>query len=115
MVEGRSSKKKKWNALATNDDVAELRNSKDLAIEGVIYPNPTNGSITLNVEMAQSSEITIRIVDALGQVSLKQETKFVKGTNVLRYELHDLPNGIYSMQVIADDQLRLGEKFIIQK
>jgi len=65
-----------------------------------IFPNPTNGSITISLEETIST-INLRLTNALGQVIL---TKNYESTNRINFDL-DTPKGVYFLQVDLDGQI----------
>ena len=65
-----------------------------------IFPNPTNGSMTISLEEIMSI-INLRLTNALGQVIL---TKNYESTNRINFDL-DTPKGVYFLQVDIDGQV----------
>ena len=69
----------------------------------MIYPNPTQGLIVINGELSTESEITIRIINYLGQEVLKDE--FNPSSNVLN-KTYDLSSnfaaGAYLIEIASD-------------
>jgi len=68
-----------------------------------IYPNPTNGTINLNVNMEVSE---YALYDSYGRL---QNKRFVKDTKKLILELSDYSKGIYILIV------KCGSKLITKK
>lgn len=67
--------------------------------ELLIYPNPTNSSITLEFE-TNSEKASFSIMNYSGQVVMKNEDlKTAKGKNEFKIDLNDFSNGIYLIQV----------------
>ncbi|MEC8457901.1 MAG: T9SS type A sorting domain-containing protein [Bacteroidota bacterium] len=69
----------------------------------MIYPNPTQGLIVINGELSTDSEITIRIINYLGQEVLKDE--FNPSSNVLNktYDLStNFAAGAYLIEIASD-------------
>ena len=62
-----------------------------------IYPNPTNGSINIDLEETESN-INLRLIDALGRVLF---AKNYKTTNQINFDL-DAPKGFYLLQLESD-------------
>lgn len=65
-----------------------------------IYPNPTNGSITIDLEEMKSN-IHLRLTNALGQVVLAEDYKSV---NHINFDL-DVPVGLYLLQLESDGKI----------
>ena len=62
-----------------------------------VYPNPTAGKITIEIEYNESEEGTLTIVDQRGN-KVKQET--IASSSEL--DLQDLPNGLYMLSANFD-------------
>ncbi len=73
-----------------------------------IYPNPTNGIIT--IETANSSNILLKLTNVLGQL-IKEETLKFEKQNI---NLVDLRNGIYFLQVYDNEKL-IGTRKIVKE
>jgi hypothetical protein len=73
-----------------------------------IYPNPTNGIIT--IETANSSNIQLKLTNVLGQL-IKEETLKFEKQNI---NLADLKNGIYFLQVFDNKKL-IGTTKIVKE
>jgi hypothetical protein len=68
----------------------------------MIYPNPTQGLIIINGELSSESEITVRIINYLGQEILIDE--FNPSSNVLNktYDLSSASAGAYLIEIASD-------------
>jgi hypothetical protein len=68
----------------------------------MIYPNPTQGLIIINGELSSESEITVRIINYLGQEVLIDE--FNPSFNVLNktYDLSSASAGAYLIEIATD-------------
>ncbi|MFI5264596.1 MAG: YCF48-related protein, partial [Candidatus Kapaibacterium sp.] len=69
-------------------------NSELLTIKN--YPNPLNSITTFNYNIPKSSFVTLRIINALGEeVSQLVSEVESEGTHEVKWDAHDMPNGIY--------------------
>lgn len=68
--------------------------TEQLAVTSRIYPNPTNGLLTIATNGTQV--ISIRVVDALGRNVL------ISTTNVRSMDLSGLPNGTYTLMLSTE-------------
>lgn len=82
-----------------NDGVAVL---KKLVVGGQgatllnIYPNPTDGSLTLEYYLAEASAIQVWLFDVYGKELLKQlTTDLTKGKQSLKLDLSNFAAGLY--------------------
>ncbi len=64
-----------------------------------IFPNPTNGNATLNIEAAISQEINVRVVSLNGQILSDATATVTSGTNQVAVNLENLDAGSYLVQV----------------
>ena len=80
----------------------------------LVYPNPNNGHITLEISLNQHRDIHIGMYDMVGkQVWSDKEIGF---TDQIRkqYDLSTLPDGVYFLRIYADDQMTV-QKLIKQQ
>lgn len=68
-----------------------------------IYPVPATNEVTVSMELNESTTVSVQIINALGEVVQKTGQSLVAGSNVLRYDVSQLPAGIYNV-VITDDK-----------
>lgn len=66
-------------------------------------PNPANESAILSFELAQEREVSIEIVNSMGQTVrvLAKETPMSQGSHLLAIDTSSLPSGSYVVQVRA--------------
>lgn len=80
---------------------------------GEIFPNPNNGSFELNVGVATNIELTISVINYVGQEVSSRSENMNAGANNLKISLPELPQGIYSLMIYGGNQ-KLTKKFIIR-
>jgi hypothetical protein len=71
----------------------------------IIYPNPSNGSFTINFNKADNKEILI--TDLLGNTILKQLIR-----NQTKINISQLKSGTYILTVIDNDSITISRKII---
>jgi hypothetical protein len=72
-----------------------------------VYPNPTNGHITIANASAFGSYYTVSVIDIYGRV-----VKLF--ANATQLNISNLPNGMYTIQLIADGKVA-NKKIILNK
>ena len=79
-----------------------------------IQPNPASNNTAIHFYADKESEVTIRLIDAVGKTMLQQKQKAVKGNNILQLnDLSKYSNGVFSLQVMVNGEL-ITQKLIIQ-
>lgn len=63
-----------------------------------VYPNPSNGEVSIQVDLIYADNINVTIYNVLG-AQVKQAGFDETSTNVLSVDLSDLPNGVYIAEV----------------
>ena len=70
----------------------------------VMYPNPANESLNIEVAMTADQPVQVNVMDAAGRVAVQQNRSLSKGDNVMQLDLSRLANGIYFVQVRNGEQ-----------
>ena len=87
-----------------------LQNRTDISV----YPNPSNGTFTLELKSVQSQNFDVKIYNSLG-VAVYQQLN-VAANNKYSREIGsgDLPEGIYTLTVTGKDTNYI-KKIVIRK
>ena len=67
-----------------------------------IYPNPTDGKITINSSRSISEQLTTEVVDVIGRVVQKHSINFDSSNNTQELNLSGLANGVYFIKLIPE-------------
>lgn len=67
-----------------------------------IFPNPTTGKVTINLNHAGTQQASLRVLDNLGRVVYSGAAK---GNASQQIDLGHLANGLYSLQLSLDGQV----------
>ncbi|MDP2387241.1 MAG: T9SS type A sorting domain-containing protein [Bacteroidota bacterium] len=78
------------------------------------FPNPFSASSTVKVNLNKSENITLNVMNNIGQVVATQTVKGNAGSNELTIDAANLSNGIYFYSVIAGDS-KVTRKMTIVK
>jgi hypothetical protein len=78
-----------------------------------LYPNPNDGSMTLEYVLVENQTGYFTIMDLTGRKIV--ERKLIPAENKLNINEQELANGIYFYNVIIDNKLTAQNKLIIAK
>ncbi len=77
-----------------------------------IFPNPTNGSLTVELKSPALSAMMLRVASLTGQVVL--EVQMEPGKFIHTLKTNYLPEGLYFLQMISNGQMVSMNKFVKQ-
>ena len=83
-------------------------------IEAIIYPNPNNGVFTLEINVAETQDIEIKIINVIGQEIFFDKLTQVNGSYKTEINQLNSSSGIYFLQIKTDKQL-ITRKIIRRK
>lgn len=117
---GGSNHRVMFTTLAfTNSDVSIMRDSILALINSTttinelpagvsafsVYPNPVSESISVNLTLEESTDLSIEILDLTGkQVALIADEKKINGNYNKSYNTSSLPNGNYMVRLNANNK-----------
>ncbi len=93
---------------------AEITNPNGLETVIQLYPNPSSGSISLNIQNIEADMISIDIMDLTGKVAYHQWMGISGNELSKTFDLHHLSNGVYILRVSANGASH-SLRFIISK
>ena len=67
-----------------------------------VYPNPTTGEATLELNGFNAGAAEIRLLDSKGRMVLSRKEQLITGRQLVQLRLVNLVNGYYILQVIQD-------------
>ncbi|MCS7073769.1 MAG: T9SS type A sorting domain-containing protein, partial [Bacteroidia bacterium] len=73
-------------------------NDESLAMNS-IYPNPTQGQLTIDFQAATREDLTIEVIDLHGRIASTMNYHSIPGQNRVGLEINHLANGIYSVRL----------------
>ena len=100
------------NGTVTGEDTPVFHPAKNKLYP--VYPNPTDGQMTIGFTLDDNHRITMELVDINGQVvrTLIDSKRHLRGEHRLEVQAHDLPAGVYVMQ-LRGEGFTLSEKVVI--
>lgn len=70
-----------------------------------VYPNPTKDLLNLDFNAAQQGQVRVKILDMTGRVVKVVQVQVNQGENSVGVGIGEFPQGIYTIQMIQDNQL----------
>jgi len=92
------------------DETTSTENSSDLTSSISVYPNPTGGEVTLELQGFKNKTIDIQIVDVNGRrLGSQNFYKESEGMIIKRIDLTEYPAGIYFLKINDGEQVRVKQ------
>lgn len=87
----------------------------DLFLNGdvSVFPNPSKGEFTIDMNLITSSDITVRVENMLGAIVYESTPGIVHGAYSENITLGNAPAGMYFVRVLAGEQ-QLVKKIIVE-
>ena len=79
--------------------VSNTSNLLQLDIDWMLYPNPAQELVNVQVQLERSADYDLRIIDQQNRVLQLQSLSLRVGENQLQLDVNDLPGGIYYLQL----------------
>ena len=76
-----------------------------VASSAQVFPNPFSDITNIRLDLKESSEVQINVVNNMGALIASRDYGKVSGDQVFQFDGSNLPNGIYFMQVIVNGEL----------
>ncbi len=76
-----------------------LKNSSAFTESILLYPNPTNGDVSLEISLEKNSELTMKVLNSTGQIIDANEWFATSGNNVFPIRSADWSSGVYIIEV----------------
>ena len=85
-------------------------NEEELNSDLLIYPNPTNGNVIIQVHNPENKYVQISVFDVSGR---KIYDKTQKADNTFKLDLSNFTKGMYLINVKIGDDIELNKKVIL--
>lgn len=79
-----------------------------------IFPNPTNGISQISLQLDNKSDVTISVVDAIGNLISNRLYQNMTGENIYPIDASDLASGVYYIRISTGDKFAT-KKLIVAK
>lgn len=88
-------------------------NDYEQKVKMSIYPNPSNGNVTMLIDYPQKDELTIEVLNLSGKMVYSETSSLSVGVNQKFLNLNNLSSGIYILNV-RNERINASEKLIIR-
>lgn len=98
---------------ASKNEESEINKENVSSVQN-LFPNPTRGNITLEINSVQISSIAqITIYDLSGKEIYVKQSNLMRGLNKIEIELPKLSSGIYLCRILLDNE-QIHSKFVVE-
>ena len=79
-----------------------------------VFPNPVGEELNIEMYLQESSTVAILLYDYLGRILLNKEYQLHSGNQEVNLKIGNLiiPNGIYFLHVLVNDDYGMSEKIL---
>lgn len=91
------------NALRGEED--NQGNVDDAVTNELFYPNPTTGTLHVQLQTEQAQEYQLRMLDMTGRLVAQETLMATTGTNTFDITMSGLANGLYIAQLFSEEVL----------
>jgi len=71
-----------------------------------LYPNPSSGSSSLNINLEQPTKLTVQIVDSKGALVQRSQIQLPAGNTTIPLNMSTYPDGVYSVNVQYNSEMK---------
>lgn len=81
-----------------------------------LFPNPATDHLTVDFTLTENKAVQVQVFNAIGQeMEISQYGDGMTGSNTIRLNVTDLPEGIYYAQIMLDGNIAATKRFVIAK
>ena len=84
-------------------DFLNKKENEELLNTFEVYPNPNAGSFFVNVENMNTSQVLVKIYNAIGQ-NIEAQVQQVNG-NIISVDMNKQPKGIYLLEILSNQKI----------
>jgi len=78
-----------------------------------LFPNPSNGAFTVQLNASKSEEVNVELIDISGRVVYNDVVSCSVGINNIAIDLNELPVGVYQVNLKVENNV-ISRKLIIE-
>jgi hypothetical protein len=86
-------------------EVSLILGTNEIVDESIsrVYPNPVSGLAYVDINLRESSEVNLQVIDLMGKTVSNQYLGTLYGNNKMTYDVSNLDAGMYLFRVTAGD------------
>lgn len=77
----------------------------------IVYPNPTQGDLHVDVSSSTVTRATFKVMDMTGKVVKTIASDLTEGLNKIQIQVNELANGMYMLKVVDGKSLNFASTF----
>jgi hypothetical protein len=97
--------KKRLTSAAEFTATAVSVNDIKLSSSLKLYPNPTNGNSNLELNLVENSNVTVDVLNTLGQVVFTKTLTNVSGNQTVNIDSQNFESGLYLVNIKVGDNV----------
>lgn len=101
----------------SQSDVEQTYNSRQYeenVADVLIYPNPANDNFSIKYFSNENYEININLISETGQSRFQKDYNVFKGNNLINISTESLPKGVFIVEIIGNNGVKVYKKMVIQ-
>ena len=100
------------NAIPVPIIIEDCSTIDELVVEMNVYPNPSEGIITIDLSLEKSSEVSIILTNSIGQIVYSEMVGKISNLDK-SYNWTGLPKGVYTIDISVNNSSKF-EKVVLQ-
>lgn len=77
----------------------------------IVYPNPTQGDLYVDVSSSAATRATFKVMDMTGKTVKVIQSDLVEGLNKITVNVNELANGMYMLKVVDGKAINYSQSF----
>lgn len=77
-----------------------------------LYPNPTQGQTSFNIDLKEKANIKVEVLNMIGQQISTQNIQLLDGSHQVSINSDNLSQGMYFVRISAEGQLLVTKRFV---
>ncbi len=91
-----------YGAIYSTLNFAGIYHDTDSKLKVLLYPNPSNGNYSIELDAQKNETITISLFDLNGKIIDQINWNVIEGTNTINPLWNELPSGVYLVKIFSE-------------